>query len=107
MKKIFSVSLYFIMSVLLFLGGVLLEADPSSGMISTTSGNLDDQDNEEMDGSGAAENSDDNNFPDRSDTESDGDETSRKMPMYYFLILVQYVKMLKIKSLGKLECLKN
>ena len=87
MKKIFSVSLYFIMSVLLFLGGVLLEADPSGGMISTVSGNLDDRDKEEMDGSGAAENSDDNNLSDRSDTEADGDETSRKMPMYYYSLL--------------------
>ena len=87
MKKIFSVSLYFIMSVLLFLGGVLLEADPSGGMISTVSGNLDDRDKEEMDGSGAAENSDENNLPDRSDTEADGDETGRKMPMYYYSLL--------------------
>lgn len=87
MKKIFSVSLYFIMSVLLFLGGVLLEADLSGGMIGTVSGNLDDRDKEEMDGSGAAENSDDNNLSDRSDTEADGDETSRKMPMYYYSLL--------------------
>ena len=86
MKRIFSVSFYFIMSVLLFLGGVLLDADPSGGMISTVSGNLDDQDKEKTDGSDDAENSDENNSPDRSDTEAD-DETGRKIPMYYYSLL--------------------
>ena len=44
MKKLFSVIGYFILSLFLFLGGVLLEAAPSSGEAATVSDISDNQD---------------------------------------------------------------
>lgn len=102
MKKIFSVIGYFIISVFLFLGGVLLEAAPSSGEAATVSDISDNQDDkpddnpadtgESSDTQDPADTEDSSDIQDPADADvssdlADGKEKEAKTAAYYYSLL--------------------
>ena len=81
MKKFFSVIGYFIMSVLLFLGGVLLDASPSADIITDAEKQVSDLDDTE-DANNAAD------FDNTGDTDGDGNNASESEPFLYYYSLL-------------------
>lgn len=96
MKKLFSVIGYFILSLFLFLGGVLLEAAPSSGEVATVSDISDNQDDKPDDNPADPGDSsdtqepadpDDPFDPDVSSDLDDGKDEEQKTVAYYYSLL--------------------
>lgn len=81
MKKFFSVIGYFIMSVLLFLGGVLLDASPSADIITDAEKQVSDLDDTE-DANNATD------FDNTGDTDGDGNNASESEPFLYYYSLL-------------------